>query len=419
MLIGLVDCNNFYASCERVFRPELIGRPVVVLSNNDGCVVSRSNEARALGIPMGAPIFQLQPLVRKYGVVVCSSNYTLYGDLSRRVMNIIRSMVHDVEVYSIDECFVRFKNEEQATEMAPRIRRALLKGVGIPTCVGIAETKTLAKLANHVAKKEPAHKGVFFMREGEQHDYILANIEIEEVWGIGRRTTEKMKRFGIYTPKDFLSHTPLWVKKNFTKTGLDTYYELQGTPRLLFNKEVATKSIGRSRSFEFRVESLSLLNTLLLEFTNKCCEELQAKGLATRRVIVYISTDRFRTDLAQQRQAAEAVLMHPTNSEVELMPVIYQLAKGLFRKGYEYKKAGVVCVDLVQHQQVLEFEDNERERLQEVELVERHMKEKYGSANAFFSATRDPDILSKMARRHLSQRHYTTQLDDIIEVFAK
>ncbi|MDO5036596.1 MAG: hypothetical protein Q4D93_06520 [Porphyromonas sp.] len=419
MILGLIDCNNFYVSCERVFRPDLHGRPVVVLSNNDGCVVSRSNEAKALGIPMGIPFFKIRHIIDRYKVEVCSGNHTLYGDLSQRVMNVIRTFVPESEVYSVDECFVRFHTMEQARALAPRIRRALLKGVGIPTCVGIAPTKTLAKLANHIAKKNPHLEGVFVMDDDEERARILSEIPVGEIWGIGSRSVAKMNRYGIYTPQDLLAHSPAWVRSSFTKSGLDTYYELQGIPRIDFNKVAPRLSIGRSRSFSIKVDDPVLLNTLLLEFATKCCEELDKEGLGTRRVTAYVSTNRFREDLAQQSESAQAVLMQPTNSPADLTPVIYALSQQLYRKGYDYKKAGVYCSDLVPTHQVLNFADEEQDRINEVSELEKLMKKKYGKKDVLFSATRDPSVLTSTTHRDHVSKQYTTCIDDIIEVVAK
>lgn len=203
-MYGLIDCNNFYVSCERLFRPQLNGRPVVVLSNNDGCVVSRSNEAKALGIPMGVPLFQIQDEVKRYNIEVCSSNYTLYGDLSHRVMSIVRETLPQQEVYSIDECFVRFDSRDDYKAMAKDIRRKILKGVGIPTCVGVSKTKTLAKLANRVAKKNEQLEGVYAIDDNDKWRAALEWVEVGDIWGIGRRTVQKLHKMGIHTGYDFI-----------------------------------------------------------------------------------------------------------------------------------------------------------------------------------------------------------------------
>lgn len=230
-MYGLIDCNNFYVSCERLFRPQLNGRPVVVLSNNDGCVVSRSNEAKALGIPMGVPLFQIQEEVKRYGIEVCSSNYTLYGDLSRRVMAIIREQVGTQEIYSIDECFVQLDPRDDYMAMARGLRRKILKGVGIPTCVGISKTKTLAKLANRVAKKNEQLQGVYAIDDNEKWRAALEWVEVGDIWGIGRRISARLNQYGIYNGYQFVRKDPNWVRQSFTVTGLDTYLELGSIPK--------------------------------------------------------------------------------------------------------------------------------------------------------------------------------------------
>lgn len=415
-MYGLIDCNNFYVSCERLFRPELQGRPVVCLSNNDGCVVSRSNEAKALGIPMGVPIFKIRDLVRREGVEVCSSNFTLYGDLSRRVMSIIRSFVPEQEIYSIDECFVHFAPNEDGEAISRRIRRAVLRGVGIPTGIGVAPTKTLAKIASHYSKKHPETGGVSMLKGEESIVTALRETPIGDVWGIGRRRQEQMEGYGIRTAYDFVRRDPAWVRRHFTIIGLDTYYELQGIPRISFEEASApSKSIGRSRTFATPVTDRQLMEQILLEFLDPVCGELERQGLGTLSLGIYLRTDRFRYDQPQYNPFVKSSLTMPTNDFTGMAGVVRELLDQIWRPHYGFKKAGVLADELVRLDRTLPFESEEERRRKRLRAVEGRIRERFGD-HALFVAARDPDALRQVIRREHNGSHYTTDLDEILRI---
>ena len=292
-VFALVDCNNFYSSCERLFRPELNGKPVVVLSNNDGCIVARSNEAKALGIPMGEPLFKVKDLVAKHKVHVFLSNYALYGDLSHRVMDVLRQMEPDVEVYSIDEAFISlpvtkvWDRVKYAAEVRERIRRQ----VGIPVSIGIATTKTLAKIANRVAKKETQFNGVFDLAGNNQIDQVLGKIEVNDVWGIGRRSTEKLNRHYIYTALDIKRADETWIRKTLTVVGARTVMELNGISCIsLENAPSCPKSIITSRSFGHPVTDFDNLKGAVITYVSIAGEKLRKQGVEADTLNLFITT---------------------------------------------------------------------------------------------------------------------------------
>lgn len=414
-MYGLVDCNNFYVSCERVFRPELRNRPVVCLSNNDGCVVSRSNEAKALGIPMGIPLFKIRDLVEQEQIAVCSSNYVLYGNLSRRVMSVVRSIVPEQEVYSIDECFVHFAPKEEYERLAREIRRTVLRGVGIPTGIGVAPTKTLAKIASHFAKKHPETGGVYTLDSRQDIVRALRGTPIGDVWGIGRRNLRKMESFRIETAYDFVQRTPEWVRRNFTIVGLDTYYELRGEPRIPFGEETPTKSIGRSRSFGNAVSDKKQQEMILLEFLDIVCSELERQHLGTLNLAIYLRTNRFRFDIPQYNPYVQSSFTMPTSDFSQLVPVVRQLLDSIWRPGYDFKKGGILVSDLVRMDWALPFETEEEQRRKRLRAIEGRIRERYGE-HGLFVAARDPDALHGVVRREHTSPHYTTDLRDILRI---
>ena len=414
-MYGLVDCNNFYVSCERVFRPELRNRPVVCLSNNDGCVVSRSNEAKALGIPMGIPLFKIRDLVEREHIAVCSSNYILYGNLSRRVMSIVRSIVPEQEVYSIDECFVHFAPNEEYDRLAREIRRAVHRGVGIPTGVGVAPTKTLAKIASHYAKKHPETGGVYTLDRRRDIVRALQGTPIGDVWGIGRRNLLRMESFRIETAYDFVQRTPEWVRRNFTIVGLDTYYELRGEPRIPFDEETPTKSIGRSCSFGNAVSDKKQLEMILLEFLDIVCSELERQHLGTLNLAIYLRTNRFRFDIPQYNPYVQSSFTMPTSDFSQLVPVVRQLLDSIWRPGYDFKKGGILVSDLVRMDRALPFETEEEQRRKRLRAIEGRIRERYGE-HGLFVAARDPDALQGVIHREHTSPHYTTDLRDILRI---
>jgi DNA polymerase V len=347
-VFALVDCNNFYASCERLFRPDLIGKPVIVLSNNDGCVVARSNEAKALGIPMGEPLFKVKDLVARHKVHVFSSNYALYGDLSHRVMDVLRQMEPDVEVYSIDEAFISlpvtkvWDRVKYAAELRERIRRQ----VGIPVSIGIATTKTLAKIANRVAKKEAQFNGVFDLAGNNQIDQVLGKIEVGDVWGIGRRSTEKLNKRCIYTALDLKRADETWIRKTLTVVGARTVMELNGISCVsLENAPPCPKSIITSRSFGHPVTDFDNLKGAVLTYVSIAGEKLRKQGVEAGTLNLFITTGPF-DEQASYSNNQTITLSQPTSSTAELITAALQCLKSLYKPGYRYRKAGVMLAGI-------------------------------------------------------------------------
>ena len=343
-LFALVDCNNFYVSCERVFDPALEGRPVVALSNNDGCVIARSEEAKALGIPMGAPLFRVRPLIREHGVLVYSSNYALYGDMSGRVMAGLSEFAPDVEVYSIDEAFLDLAGAPggDAARYGREIRAKIRRWTGIPVSIGIARTKTLAKLAAGIAKKSP--NGVFaFPRAGD-----LALTEVGDVWGIGRRHAAMLKAGGILTALDLRHAAPAWARKRMGLGGARTVLELGGTACLdLETQPPQKKTTTVSRSFAHPVEDLDALRDAVSVFSGRAAAKLRRARLLAGAVTVFIHTNRFSGKDRQYHNAATRVLASPTSHTGDITGAALSALEQIFRPGLRYKKAGVLLFDLI------------------------------------------------------------------------
>ncbi|WP_233248375.1 Y-family DNA polymerase [Desulfonatronum sp. SC1] len=349
---ALLDCNNFYASCERAFNPKLRGKPIVVLSNNDGCVIARSNEAKALDIPMGAPAFTFQPLFRKHGVHVFSSNFALYGDMSRRVMDTVSRFTPDMEIYSIDEAFLRLdRMHDHPLDLARKIRATVMQWTGIPVSIGIGPTKTLAKIANRVAKKQPEHGGSFSLVDYPGQERILAGIEIEDVWGIGRQYSKKLREFGIRDALQFSKLDKDWVKKRMTVNGMHTLLELQGIPCIPLEQTVATpKSIVCSRTFAKAVTDKDKLAELISGYAARTAERLRGQKCVAGQLQVFVLTDRFRLDRPQYSNAATVSLAVPSSHTSDLIRAARRVLEQIFKPGYEYRKAGVMVFGIEKEQ---------------------------------------------------------------------
>ncbi|MDR3629737.1 MAG: Y-family DNA polymerase [Desulfocapsaceae bacterium] len=347
-VFALVDCNNFFVSCERLFRPGLNGRPVVVLSNNDGCIIARSNEAKSLGIPMGAPLFQYRHLIARHNVHVFSSNYALYGDLSCRVMDVLRQMEANVEVYSIDEAFLSLPVNTlwDRGGYAATLRDRVQKHVGIPISVGIANTKTLAKIANGVAKKDPRCRGVFDLVGNSQTDNILRQTAVGDVWGIGRRSAEKLNIRGIFTALDLKRSDETWIRKSMTVVGARTVMELNDIPCIaLQNAPVCPQSIVTSRSFGQAVTDLGSLREALISYTSTATEKLRKQGVEAGTITVFITTGPFAQHCYSNNQTI--ALPRPTASTPALISAALQCLRSLYRPEYKYRKAGIMLSGIV------------------------------------------------------------------------
>jgi DNA polymerase V len=348
--LALVDCNNFFCSCERVFNPALVEKPVVVLSNNDGCIISRSEEAKALGIPMGAPLHQQQEVIWKHGVQVFSSNYTLYGDMSARVMSILRAEVPAIEVYSIDEAFLQLP-ENFTEESAKALRAKVLQWTGIPVCIGIAPTKLLAKMANSHAKKNRIVTGGVAEITG-QEDGILAGMEAGDLWGVGKKLALRLKGMGITTALEFKQADPAAIRRSMGVIGERMLRELNGIPCLeLEEMPPDRKGVMASRSFGSPVETLEELEEALANHVARASERIRRFGLLATQMEVFLRTNRFRKEDPQYCPRINITLNRPTDSTSELMTAARDFLHRIYRPGYRYKKTGIQLMNLVSEEE--------------------------------------------------------------------
>lgn len=350
-MFALVDCNNFYASCERLFQPKLEGKPVIVLSNNDGCVVARSNEAKALGILMGQPLFECKQIVQDNKVHVFSSNFPLYGDVSRRVMKTLANSVPNIQIYSIDEAFLGVDHWSNRTTQAKALRAQVKQDVGIPVSIGIAKTKTLAKLANHYAKKHQSETGgVYDLSLLNRHEFVhfMQNIPVEEIWGIGRESARKLYIKRVKTVHDFMNKDVEWIKELLHEPGAATWRELHGTEVYdLDTSPHQQKSIMSTRSFGRPVKDLQELSEALSTYTARAAEKLREQKLNTRELTIFIRTNRFSKTQPQYHISQHISLLQPTNLTNVLIKEVQGLLKNMYKKGFLYKKAGVIFYGLV------------------------------------------------------------------------
>ena len=344
--IALIDCNSFYVSCERLFKPKLLNKPVVVLSNNDGCVISRSNEAKALGIKMGEPFFKVKDLVSKHKVFVFSSNYALYGDLSRRVMKILKTFSPNVEIYSIDEAFLdlSFVEENKTEELAKEIRNRILKWTGIPTSVGVSNTKTLSKVANHIAKKN--NTGVMYL-DPKYSDEYLKKFEIQDIWGVGRQLTKFFIKNNILTAFDLKNVSNTWIKKSTNVLSAKTVMELRGIPCIdLLPHSEKRKSCCVSRSFGRKVSNLEELKEAITAHSLNATEKIRTDEQITRSITVFIRTSPFNKDKRYYSNSHTIELPIDTNNSLEIVKYALEALDKIYKPGYLYQKAGIILSKL-------------------------------------------------------------------------
>ena len=349
--IALIDCNNFYVSCERAFRPDLSDRPVVVLSNNDGCVVSRSAEAKKVGVRMAAPWFQLEAMARQHGIVAFSSNYALYADMSNRVMSMLSDFSPMQEVYSIDECFLDLSGFDDIRERAYDIRRRVLQWTGLPVCVGIGPSKTLAKLANHVAKQHPKSAGVFDYNRltSEQQRSVLGNLAVGDVWGIGRRLRGKLAKMDIHTALHLREADAALLRARFGVVVEQTVRELRGDSCLEMDDVVPPrKQVLTSRSFGSCVTACEDLEDAMTYFAATASAKLREQHSVARFMQIFIRTDRHRLEKEQYNPSYSIPLPVATSDTLQIAKMANIALKHIYRAGFEYKKAGIVLSDLCQ-----------------------------------------------------------------------
>lgn len=418
-MVGLVDCNNFYASCERVFNPSLNKRPIVVLSNNDGCVIARSNEAKALGIPMGAPAFEIKDVIDKNHVAVLSSNYTLYGDMSNRVMTTLSRYVPEMEIYSIDEAFLNFSgfNNFNLVEYCREITSVTKQNTGIPVSLGIAPTKALAKVANKIAKKNPQHKSVYVLENEEQIKNILSTYPIEDVWGIGGRYALKLQKMGVKTAGDFTRLPGGWVKNEMTIVGFRLWEELQGFPR--FELELTAKgkkNICTSRSFGQMSDDYQVLSEAVSNYAASCAAKLRKQKSASGVIMVFVHTNHFRTDLPQYGRNITIELPVANNSSIELVKYAQKGLKAIFKKGYQYKKAGVIVMDIVPETSIQAnmFYDLDQDKHKKAMVAMDQLNGRFGK-NLVKIGSQGYGRKWKLKQEKLSPC-YTTRLEDVLKI---
>ncbi len=345
--IALVDCNSFYVSCERLFNPRIRKKPVVVLSNNDGCIISRSNEAKALGIKMGEPYFKARDIILKNKVEVFSSNYSLYGDLSRRVMRTLKRFNSDIEVYSIDEAFIDLSNytDIEVESVGREIRQTVLKWTGIPTSIGIAKTKTLSKVANHIAKKKQS--GVTSLIGIENLDPILEKVEINDVWGVGRQLTKFYQKNGIYNAKQLKNKSNTWIKKSSNVLSSRTAMELRGVPCIdIETTQTKRKSCVVSRSFGKRIETFQELKEAVANYCLNASEKIRSESLVAKAITVFIRTSPFQRNFGYYSNSKTVDFPIATNNSIETVKTAVASLESIFKNGYRYQKAGVMLTGL-------------------------------------------------------------------------
>ncbi len=345
--IALIDCNSFYVSCERLFNPKIRKKPVVVLSNNDGCIVSRSNEAKALGIKMGEPYFKAKDIIIKNNVQVFSSNYSLYGDLSRRVMRTLKRFNADIEVYSIDEAFMDLSNfsDDEVLNVGQEIRSTVLQWTGIPTSIGIAKTKTLSKVANHIAKKKKS--GVTNFIGVENIDPLLEKVDINDVWGVGRQLTKFYHKNGIYNAKQLKNKSNTWIKKNSNVLGSRTAMELRGISCIDLEKtESKRKSCVVSRSFGQRIEKYQELREAVASYCLNASEKIRSESLIAKSITVFIRTSPFQSRFGYYSNSKTVDFPIATNNSIEIVKTALTTLESIFKNGYRYQKAGVILSNL-------------------------------------------------------------------------
>jgi DNA polymerase V len=410
-LFALVDCNNFYASCERLFRPELKGKPVVVLSNNDGCVIARSAEAKALGIPMGAPAFQWEHLFRKSGVAVFSSNFALYGDLSARIMSTLEDLAPRVEVYSIDEAFLDLSGVADPVALCREIRAKVLQWVGIPVSIGIARTKTLAKAANRVAKKDTTLGGVYDHTAEPAPEALLASMEVGDVWGIGPRHQKRLWARGVRTALDFARLPRDWVKKEMSVVGLATQMELTGISCLGFEQAPAPRqSVLCSRSFASLVSDKEHLREAVCAYAVRVAEKLRGENAEAAAVQVFVQTPRHR-DVPQHFGQAVMPLSTPTDHTPDIIDAALRALDQAFREGFGYQKAGVMLLGLTpatgRQISLLDLTPEERQRQRSLMAALDGVNRRFGRGTLRYAITTGPDRPWHM-RQLLRSPRYTT-----------
>ena len=418
-MYALADCNNFYASCERVFEPHLEQKPVVVLSNNDGCIIARSQEAKDIGFKMGEPIFKCRDRVKQHNVIVRSSNFSLYGDMSRRVMQTIRLFAPDVEIYSIDEAFIKLDGligRDYEKEMR-RMRSAVLQWTGIPISIGIGKTKTLAKLANHYAKKTPETGGV--AKIPQKPDEMLRKVEVGDIWGIGRRWSEKLRNIGVKTALDLSQMEPAVIQKTFNIVAMKTAMELRGSTYFRLGQTPdQRKTLLRSRSFAKPVTTWQEVSEAIASHATRAAEKLRNEELVASVLKVFFHTSLFNHQKPRHSAHATIELIPPTNITHTIIKAALGAARPIWREGFEYKRAGIYLLELSKGHVQESLFDSQEEKIRNNQMMSvlDTVNANMGSGTLHFAATGFTKVM-QMRQLQRSPR-YTTHWDELPQVTA-
>lgn len=415
-MFGLLDCNNFYVSCERVFRPDLRDKPAIVLSNNDGCVIARSNEAKALGIKMGVPVYQIEELIKEHQIKIFSSNYTLYGDMSARVMSILAAETPEIEIYSIDESFLNLTGIPNLEKFGRTLVQKITRCTGIPVSLGIAPTKTLAKTANKFAKKYKGYQGCCLIDNESKRIAALQKTNIGDIWGIGRRLAAKLESRGIFTAYDFTRLPARQVRSMMTVTGERLWRELNGEKCLtLENEEEEKKQICNSRSFGETVSALEELESAVALHALRCAEKLRSQNTAAEAVTTFIMTNRFRQDLPQYCNQFTVSLPLAGNDSLEIARAALKALKQIFKPGYAYKKCGVIIPAIIPHRALQGDLFTKRNVLKSANLmaaIDKLNNQNPGCVDlAVMHCKHRPSL-----KKDFISRHFTTNFNEILTI---
>lgn len=418
-MFALIDCNNFYASCERLFRPDLRNQPIIVLSNNDGCVIARSNEAKTLGIKMGEPYFKIRHACQKNNVHVFSSNYALYGDLSHRVMSIIQEAWPEVEIYSIDEAFLDLSTlpTSQHDSFCTELQRFILKCTGIPTSIGIGPTKTLAKLANAIAKKQLKVP----VANITNHEDWLAQMDVSDIWGVGRQWAKRLHQLGIHTAMDLKNNDPIWIRQQFNVVLQRTVYELSGMPCMALADIVPKQSIQCSRSFATMQTSPDVLSEAISYHCSRAFETLRRQQLTTQHVSVSIQSNRFRHDLPQYNPSIGIKLTYPTDNLMHITKAALTCLKMIYKPNIMYQKVGIMLTDLSSKstQQLDLFKPlskNDNDKMERLMTLIDEANQRFGRHHLHLAASGQQSHYCMRSDR--KSPHYTTRWTELRRVHA-
>ncbi len=428
-MYGIADLDNCYVSCERVFRPDLKGKPVVVLSNNDGCVVARSNEAKALGVKEGTPYFQLAQQFPNQKIAVFSSNYELYGELTGRVVSIIRKETPAYFRYSIDECFLYLDGIalDQLQQWGERLHKRVKREVGMPISIGLAPTKTLAKIASKLAKKYEVYHHCCMIDNDYKREKALEWCPIEDVWGIGRRYAAKLQALGCRTALDFAKHHQGWVRQTFNNINIvRTWQELNGEDAVPNEELAKKKSICTSRSFNGMISDMDTLRTHVSNYAARCAEKLRQQKTVASIVGVFVNTNTFREDLAQYWNFQETRLVTPTSSTIPIVKAACDVLQGIYRPGYQYKKAGVIVMgidpDSPIQQDLFDVNAEQIEKMRRLDEVVDRINRMHGSETIVIGAQQytqkdgkgKANVFANAIKHDFKSKNPTTRWSDII-----